>query len=59
MIDQLARANSVRWYRHVLSKDKNNFLRSALDFKVKGTMKRGRQKKTCLKAVVEQRGMLS
>ena len=25
-IDQLARANTVRWYGHVLRKDKNNFL---------------------------------
>ena len=28
-MDQLARANSVRWYGHVLRKDKNNFLRRA------------------------------
>ena len=25
-IDELAKANSVRWYGHVLRKDKNNFL---------------------------------
>ena len=25
-IDQLAKANSVRWYGHVLRNDKNNFL---------------------------------
>ena len=53
-IDQLAKANSVRWYGHVLRKDKSNFLRRALDFKVKGTRKRGRPKKIWLKAVVEQ-----
>ena len=53
-IDQLAKANSVRWYGHVLRKDKNNFLRRALDLKVKGTRKRGRPKKTRLEAVVEQ-----
>ena len=35
-IYQLTRTNSVLWYGHVLSKDKNNFLRRALDFKVKG-----------------------
>ena len=40
-IDQLAKANGVRWYGHVLRKDRNNFLRRALDFKVKVTMKRG------------------
>ena len=51
-IDQLAKANSVRWY--VLRNDKNNFLRRALDYEVKGTRKRGRQKKTWLRAVVEQ-----
>ena len=28
--------NSIRWYVHVLIKDKNNFLRGALDFKGKG-----------------------
>ena len=33
-IDQLAKADSVSWYGHVLRKDKNNFLRRALDFKV-------------------------
>ena len=39
-IDQLAKANSVRWYGHVLRKDKTNCLRRALDVRVKGTMKR-------------------
>ena len=34
--------------------DKNNFLRGALDLKVKGTMKRGRPKKTWQNAVIEQ-----
>ena len=41
-IDHLAKFNSVRWYGHVLRKDKNNFLRRALDLKVKWTMKRGK-----------------
>ena len=53
-IDQLAKANSVRWYGHVLRKDKNNFLRRELDHRVKGTRKNGRPRKTWLKAVVEQ-----
>ena len=53
-IDQLAKVNSVRWYGHVLRKDKDNILRRALDFKVKGTRKRGRPKKTWLIPVVEQ-----
>ena len=30
-MDQLAKANSVRWYGHVLRSDKDNFLRT-LDF---------------------------
>ena len=45
-IDQQAKANSVCCYGNVLRKDKTNFLRRALDFKVKGKMKRGRLKKT-------------
>ena len=53
-IDQLAKTNSVRWYGNVLSKAKNNILCRALDFKVNWTMKRGRPKKTWLKAIVEQ-----
>ena len=40
-MDQPARANTVCWHRHVLGKDKNNFLRRVLDFKVTGTRKRG------------------
>ena len=40
-IDQLAKANSVRWYGHVLRKDKNNFLRRALDLKVKRDKEKG------------------
>ena len=43
-IDQLAKANSVRWYGHVLRKDKNNFPRKALYLRVKWTRKRGRPK---------------
>ena len=50
-LDQLAKTNSVRWYGHVLKKDKNNFLIRTLDFKV---MKRDRPKKTRLISVVEQ-----
>ena len=44
-IDQLEKANNVRWYGHVLRKDKNNFLTRALDFKAKGTMKMVDQRK--------------
>ena len=45
-IDQLVKSNSVRRYGHVLRKDENNLMRRALDFKVKGTRKRRRPKKT-------------
>ena len=53
-MDQLARANGVSWCGHVLRNDRKNFLRRTLDFKVKETRKRGRPKKTWLRAVVEQ-----
>ena len=53
-IDQLVKANSIHWYQHVLRDNKNNFLRRALDFRVKGTMKIGRPKKIWLVTVVEQ-----
>ena len=53
-IHHLARCNSVRGYGHVLIKDKNIILRRALDLKAKETRRRGRPKKTWLKAVVEQ-----
>ena len=53
-VDQLEKDNGVRWYGHVLRKDKNNLLRGALYPNVKGTRKRGRPKKTCLKVVIEQ-----
>ena len=43
-IDQPARANSVRWYGHILKKDKNNFLRRALGLRVKGTWIRKKKK---------------
>ena len=51
-IDQLVKGNSVSLNGFVLRKDENNFLRRALDFKVNGTKKRGRQ--NWLIAVVEQ-----
>ena len=44
-IDQQTRATSVRLHGHVLTKDKNNFLRSTLDLKVKGVRIRGRPRK--------------
>ena len=34
ILDQLAMANSVRWYGHVLRRGGGHILRSALDFEV-------------------------
>ena len=52
-MNQLAKANSVRWHGYVLRKDKNKFLRRILDFEVNGTRKMGRPKKTWLRPVAE------
>ena len=43
-IDQLAMANSVYWYGHVLRREDSFIRRSALDFKVEGQRKKGRPK---------------
>ena len=53
-IDQLAKANSVRWYGHVLRMDDDHVLRRALDFEVGGSRRRGRPKKTWRKQVEEE-----
>ena len=45
-MEQLAKANSVHLYGHVLRKDMNYILKRALDFKEIGTRKRGRPNKT-------------
>ena len=42
---QMAKANGVRWYRHVLMRDDGVVLRKALEFEVRGKRKRGRPKK--------------
>ena len=43
---QMAKANGVRWYGHVLGRNDGHVLRKALKFEVKGTKKQGRPKKT-------------
>ena len=43
---QMAKANGVRWYGHVLRRDDGHVLRIAMEFEVKGRRKRGRPKKT-------------
>ncbi|XP_068756631.1 uncharacterized protein [Montipora capricornis] len=52
---QMAKANGVRWYGHVLRRDDGQFLRKALEFELKGKRKRGGQKKTW-KTQVEKEG---
>ena len=41
-MDQLAMANSVHWYGHVLRREDGHILRIALDFEVEGQRKKGR-----------------
>ena len=43
---QMAKANRVRWYGHVLRRDDGHVLRRTLEFEVEGMRKRGRPKKT-------------
>ena len=43
---QIAKANGVRWYGHVLKRDDGHILRKALEFEMRGKRKRGRPKKT-------------
>ena len=43
---QMAKANGVRWYGHVLRRDDGYVLRKALGFEVRGKRKPGRPKKT-------------
>ena len=53
-IDQLAMANSVCWYGHVLMREDGDVLRRALDFEVNGHRKKGRLKRTRKKQVKEE-----
>ena len=41
IVVQMAKANGVRWYGHVLRRDHGHVLRKALEFEVKGKRKRG------------------
>ena len=43
---QMAKANGVRWYGHVLRRDDGDVLRKALEFEVRGKRKPGQPKKT-------------
>ena len=44
---QMAKANGVKWYGHVLRRDDGHVFGKALEFKVKGKRKLGRPKTTC------------
>ena len=50
-VDQMAKANAVRWYGHVLRREDGHVLRRALDFEVDEKRKRGRPKRTWKKYV--------
>ena len=45
MVVQMAKANGVRWYGHVLRRDDGHVLRKALEFEVKIKRRRGRPRK--------------
>ena len=53
-IDQLAMANSIHWYGHLLRRKDGHILRRALDFEVEGQRKKGRLKRTWKKQVEEE-----
>ena len=51
---QMAKANGVRWYGHVLRGDGGHVLRKVLEFEVKGKRKRGRPKKMWMTQVEKE-----
>ena len=53
-IDQLAMANNVHWYGHVLRREDGHVLRMALDFEVEDQRKKGRPKRSWKKQVEEE-----
>ena len=53
-VDQLAIANSVRWYGHVLRREDGYVLRRAFDFEVDGQRKKWRPRRTWKKQVEEE-----
>ena len=53
-MDQLAMANSVRWYGHVLRRDDGRVLCRVLDFEVENHMMKWKLKRTWKKQVVDE-----
>ena len=45
-MDRMAKANGVRWYGHVISRDDDNVLKKAMMLEVNGKQKRERPKMT-------------
>ena len=58
-MDQLAMANSVRLYGHVVMRENSHILRRALDSEVEGHRKKGRPKRTWKKQVEEDSMLIS
>ena len=53
-VEQLALANSMCWFGHVLRREDGHVLGRALDFEVEGCRRRGRPKRTWKKQVEEE-----
>ena len=53
-MDQLAMANSVNWYGHVLRREDGHVLRRALYFVVEGLWRKGNPMRTWKKQVEEK-----
>ena len=53
-VEQLALANSVRWFGHILRREDGHVLGRALDFEVEGCRRRGRPKRTWKKQVEKE-----
>ena len=58
IMDQLAMANSVRWYGHVLRSEDGHVKRMALDFEVEGQRKKGRPYRMWKKQIKEESMMV-
>ena len=56
---QMAKANGMRWYGHVLRRNDGHDLRKALEFEEKGKRKRGRPKKTWKSVGLEKEDALN
>ena len=55
-VDLLAKANGVRWYGHVLRRDRGHVIRRALELEVCDLERRGAPKRTWRRQVAEESG---